>query len=118
MESAELCERFRALYMPVVCDTLYGARPARAGAPECAPTPAAGATDGGHRPHRARPGDEFDGVLVVPSEQAERVLLRAEEIVTSEEQVRREVAAGGTPMVSFDGMATSNAPPQREDRPR
>ena len=52
------------------------------------------------------PGDvvigEFDGILVVPKEQAERVLLRAEEIVASEEQVRREVAAGGTPMESFD----------------
>lgn len=52
------------------------------------------------------PGDviigEFDGVLVVPSEQAERVLLRAEEIVSSEAEVRREVAAGGAPMDSFD----------------
>jgi len=52
------------------------------------------------------PGDviigEFDGILVIPKEQAERVLLRAEEIVASEEQVRREVAAGGTPMESFD----------------
>ena len=52
------------------------------------------------------PGDviigEFDGILVVPKEQAEQVLLRAEEIIASEEQVRREVAAGGTPMESFD----------------
>ena len=52
------------------------------------------------------PGDviigEFDGILVVPKEQAEQVLVRAEEIVASEEQVRREVAAGGTPMESFD----------------
>jgi regulator of RNase E activity RraA len=52
------------------------------------------------------PGDviigEFDGILVVPKEQAEQVLLRAEEIIASEEQVRREVAVGGTPMESFD----------------
>lgn len=45
---------------------------------------------------------EFDGVLVVPSAEAERVLLRAEEIVASEERVRGEVAAGGAPMDSFD----------------
>lgn len=52
------------------------------------------------------PGDviigEFDGLLVVPSEQAERVLLRAEEIVSAEAKVRSEVAAGGAPMESFD----------------
>lgn len=53
-----------------------------------------------------RPGDvmfgEFDGVLVVPGAEAERVLLRAEEIITSEQRVRNEVAAGSAPMESFD----------------
>ena len=52
------------------------------------------------------PGDlifgEFDGILVVPKADIERVLLRAEEIIASEERVRGEVAAGSTPMESFD----------------
>ncbi|MFQ5425797.1 MAG: RraA family protein [Gaiellales bacterium] len=52
------------------------------------------------------PGDvilaEFDGVLVIPSAQAEQVLLRAEEIVAAEGRVRREVAAGTSPVESFD----------------
>jgi regulator of RNase E activity RraA len=51
------------------------------------------------------PGDviigEFDGILVVPGEQADRVLLRAEEIDSSEARVRGEVAAGGAPLDSF-----------------
>lgn len=51
------------------------------------------------------PGDiiiaEFDGILVVPSAEAERVLLRAEEIVDSEALVRTEMASGESPMSSL-----------------
>ena len=52
------------------------------------------------------PGDviigEFDGILVIPRAEAERVLLRAEEIAQSEVRVRQDVAAGGTPLDSLD----------------
>jgi regulator of RNase E activity RraA len=52
------------------------------------------------------PGDivfgEFDGILVVPQENAERVLLKAEEIVEAEGRVRAEVAEGIAPSESFD----------------
>lgn len=48
------------------------------------------------------PGDvvigEFDGVLVVPAEEAERVLLKAEEIVSAEGKVRAEMRAGTSPL--------------------
>jgi 4-hydroxy-4-methyl-2-oxoglutarate aldolase len=45
---------------------------------------------------------EFDGVLVIPHEQAEAVLLEAEEIVGAEELVRTEVRQGSTPLDSLD----------------
>ena len=52
------------------------------------------------------PGDiifaEFDGILVIPRANAERVLLKAEEIVAAEERVRAEVASGIAPETSFD----------------
>jgi regulator of RNase E activity RraA len=48
------------------------------------------------------PGDvvigEFDGVLVVPSAEAERVLLEAEAIVSAEEHVRTDMRAGVPPL--------------------
>jgi regulator of RNase E activity RraA len=48
------------------------------------------------------PGDvvigEFDGVLVVPKADAERVLVKAEEIVSAEEHVRADMRAGVSPL--------------------
>lgn len=53
-----------------------------------------------------KPGDivfgEFDGVLVIPHEQAESVLLKAEEIVGAEVRVRDDVRQGATPLESLD----------------
>ena len=53
-----------------------------------------------------KPGDlvfgEFDGVLVIPQEDAEAVLLKAEEIVAAEQHVREEVRQGATPLDSLD----------------
>lgn len=52
------------------------------------------------------PGDvviaEFDGVLVVPRADAERVLAKAEEIVSAEHQVRADMRAGVSPV---EGLA-------------
>jgi regulator of RNase E activity RraA len=52
------------------------------------------------------PGDvivaEFDGVVVVSAADAERVLLKAEEIAGAESRVRREVSTGASPMSSFE----------------
>lgn len=52
------------------------------------------------------PGDvvigEFDGILVIPSAEAERVLIRAEEIVGSESLVRQEMVAGESPLSSLE----------------
>jgi regulator of RNase E activity RraA len=52
------------------------------------------------------PGDvvigEFDGVLVVPAADAERVLLKAEEIVSAEGRVRDEMRAGVPPIESLE----------------
>lgn len=52
------------------------------------------------------PGDvilaEFDGILVIPSADAERVLIQAEEIVGAEKLVRREMQAGGSPLSSLE----------------
>ena len=52
------------------------------------------------------PGDvivaEFDGVVVVPTADAERVLIKAEEITGAESRVRREVSTGTSPMRSFE----------------
>jgi regulator of RNase E activity RraA len=52
------------------------------------------------------PGDivfaEFDGVLVIPHEQAETVLLKAEEIIGAEGRVREEMRQGGSPLDSLD----------------
>lgn len=51
------------------------------------------------------PGDvivaEFDGILVIPAADAEKVLIRAEEIVGSETLVREEMQAGGSPLASL-----------------
>jgi regulator of RNase E activity RraA len=53
-----------------------------------------------------RPGDlviaEFEGVLVVPREEAGMVLERAEAIVGAEALVRDEIRQGSTPSASFD----------------
>lgn len=52
------------------------------------------------------PGDiviaEFEGVLIVPRADAERVLERAESIVGAEREVRTEIRQGSTPEQSFD----------------
>lgn len=52
------------------------------------------------------PGDviigEFDGVLVVPGEDAEEVLIATEEIVGSEARVREEMRAGVSPLESLE----------------
>lgn len=52
------------------------------------------------------PGDvvlaEFDGILVIPSDHAERVLVQAEEIVGAEKLVRREMRAGESPLSSLE----------------
>lgn len=52
------------------------------------------------------PGDivfgEFEGVLVIPRADAERVLAKAEEIVAAEGRVRDDVRAGITPSESLD----------------
>lgn len=52
------------------------------------------------------PGDvvfgEFDGVLVIPREQAETVLLKAEEIVAAEQHVREEARQGTSPLDSLE----------------
>ena len=53
-----------------------------------------------------RPGDivfgEFDGVLVIPRADAERVLLESETIANAEKNVRQEVRAGTSPVASFE----------------
>ena len=53
-----------------------------------------------------RPGDiviaEFEGVLVGPRSDAERVVGRAEAIVGAEREVRTEIRMGSTPEQSFD----------------
>ena len=52
------------------------------------------------------PGDlvfgEFEGIVVVPGEQIEAVLNKAEEITTAEGRVRTEVQGGSTPQDSFN----------------
>ena len=52
------------------------------------------------------PGDgvmaEFDGVLVIPRDQAAQVLLEAESIVGAEELVRAEMRAGESPLSSLE----------------
>ncbi len=52
------------------------------------------------------PGDiifgEFDGILVIPRSEAERVLLRAEEIVGAERQVRAEMQTGVAPLSALE----------------
>ncbi len=52
------------------------------------------------------PGDvvigEFDGVLVIPSADAEAVLVRAEEIVGAEALVRADMQAGGSPLDALE----------------
>lgn len=52
------------------------------------------------------PGDivfgEFEGVLVIPRSDAERVLAKTEEIVAAEGRVRAEMRAGTSPSESFD----------------
>jgi regulator of RNase E activity RraA len=52
------------------------------------------------------PGDivfgEFDGILVVPRNEAERVLLEAEKIASSEKDVRKDMRSGVSPAGSFE----------------
>ena len=52
------------------------------------------------------PGDvilaEFDGILVIPGDNAERVLLRAEEIVGAEELVRADMREGESPLTGLE----------------
>jgi regulator of RNase E activity RraA len=52
------------------------------------------------------PGDiilaEFEAILVIPRKEAERVLLKAEEIVAAEGKVRAEAASGIPPSESLD----------------
>jgi len=45
---------------------------------------------------------EFDGVLVIPHEHAETVLLKAEEIIGAEGRVREEMRQGTSPLESLD----------------
>jgi regulator of RNase E activity RraA len=45
---------------------------------------------------------EFDGVLVVPSADAERVLLEAESIVAAEAEVRSDMRAGVPPIEGLE----------------
>jgi 4-hydroxy-4-methyl-2-oxoglutarate aldolase len=45
---------------------------------------------------------EFDGVLVIPGAEAERVLLVAEKIAAAEAKVRAEMRAGGAPIDSLE----------------
>jgi regulator of RNase E activity RraA len=53
-----------------------------------------------------RPGDvvigEFDGILVVPAADAERVLEKAEEIVAAEVAVRADMRAGVSPLEGLE----------------
>jgi regulator of RNase E activity RraA len=53
-----------------------------------------------------RPGDivfgEFEGILVIPRAEAERVLAKAEEIVAAEGRVRDEMRQGISPFASFE----------------
>jgi 4-hydroxy-4-methyl-2-oxoglutarate aldolase len=53
-----------------------------------------------------RPSDiifgEFDGVVVIPREQAVQVLLEAERVIEAEEKVRNEVREGMSPMASLE----------------
>jgi regulator of RNase E activity RraA len=53
-----------------------------------------------------RPGDvvvgDFDGIVVVPAEDAEPVLETAEAIVSSEAKVRAEMQAGESPLASLE----------------
>jgi regulator of RNase E activity RraA len=53
-----------------------------------------------------QPGDiviaEFEAILVIPRKDAERVLLKAEEIVAAEAKVRAEAASGIPPSESLD----------------
>ena len=55
---------------------------------------------------RIEPGDivlaEFEAILVIPRKDAERVLLKAEEIVAAEGKVRAEAASGIPPSDSLD----------------
>lgn len=52
------------------------------------------------------PGDivmgEFDGILVIPRKDAERVLLEAEKIAAAESNVRSEMRTGISPLRSFE----------------
>ena len=52
------------------------------------------------------PGDvilaEFDGILVIPGDDAERVLVRAEEIVGAEELVRADMREGESPLAGLE----------------
>jgi regulator of RNase E activity RraA len=52
------------------------------------------------------PGDivygEFEGILVIPRDQVERVIEHAEEIAGSEERVREDMRVGVSPSDSFD----------------
>jgi len=52
------------------------------------------------------PGDiifaEFDGILVIPSSQAEQVLAKGEEIAAAERHVRTEMRTGNSPLSSLD----------------
>lgn len=52
------------------------------------------------------PGDlvfgEYEGIVVVPQEHAESVLLKAEEITAAEGKVREEVSSGVAPLDSLD----------------
>jgi 4-hydroxy-4-methyl-2-oxoglutarate aldolase len=45
---------------------------------------------------------EFDGILVIPSSQAEEVLAKAEEIAVAEQRVRTEMKTGLSPLSGLD----------------